>query len=202
MTDRTLVGFRLIETRYGDTLQRVAARELGDAARWYELAEINGLRPPYLTDDQLSVSATVKLTGSQLLVPAATPKATIDSTPDGALGIDILLHKGSIQSENGDIALVSGAANYVQALTSLVVTEPGDLLFHPTYGCGVRSLLGSSNSRAKMMLAGGLVRRAIASDPRTAEVVRADISANGDSLQIEAHAMAVHGQPVRLSQVL
>ena len=31
--DRPLQGYRFVETRHGDTLQAVAAREMGDASR-------------------------------------------------------------------------------------------------------------------------------------------------------------------------
>ena len=201
MTTKTLTGFRLVATHRGDTLQRVAVRELGDAAKWSELAEINRLRPPYLTNDEGQVSDSVKLTGEQLLVPAASPRATTDTNPESVLGRDIHLDRGELHAENGDLSLVEGADNYVQALSHLVVTEPGDLLFHPAYGCGVRRMIGGSNSRAKVMLASRLVKRAIAADPRTSEVRNATVTATGDSLRIEATAVAIHDRTVRLSQV-
>ena len=40
-----------------DTLSRIAGAELGDAGRWREIAELNGLRPPY----KISVGQTLKL---------------------------------------------------------------------------------------------------------------------------------------------
>lgn len=203
MATKTLSGYRLVNTRRGDTLQRVAARELGAAGRWYELAEINNLRPPYLTDDANAVTLQVKLTGSQLIVPSSSPQATADTSVDAVFGADIKLKNGRLQAdESGDIRIISGVDNYVQALRFLLATEPGDLLFHPNYGCGVRSIIGASNSRAKMMLAGGLVRRAIAADPRTQAVPAATVTARGDAIRIEVTATAIHDQPVRLSEAL
>lgn len=204
MTTKSLSGFRLVSTRRGDTLQRVAARELGDAARWYELAEINSLRPPYLTDDEDDVTSKVKLTGEQLLIPAVAPIATADTNPDSVFGVDVqLLPDGRLDvTEDGDLALVGGSANYVQALGNVARTEPGDLLFHPGYGCGIRSMIGSSNSRSKMVLAGALVRRALEADPRTREVRSALVEAEGDVLRVTAEAIAIHERPVRVSEVL
>ena len=34
----------------GDSLRRIALRELGDALRWIDLATVNQLRPPYIID--------------------------------------------------------------------------------------------------------------------------------------------------------
>lgn len=202
MTTKTLSGFRLVETRRGDTLQRIASRELGSATRWYELAEINKLRPPYLTDDEDQASDSVKLTGSQLLVPSTTPVATADTSPESIFGTDVLLKNGRLRVSDGDLVLVSGVDNYLQALGHVVVTEPGDLMFHPEYGCGVRRMIGSSNSRAKITLAGGLVRKAVASDPRTKEVKSATVRAVGDSLFVEGEAIAINQRPARFSEAL
>lgn len=199
---KTLDGFRLVDTLRGDTLQRVAARELGDASLWYDLAAINGLRPPYLTDDETQVSAAVKLTGTQLMVPAASPRATVDTDLEDVLGRDVKLTRGELMALDGDLQVVEGAANYVQALEHLVNTEPGDLLFHPAYGAGLRRFLGTNNSRAKALLAGNLVRRAILSDDRTAEVPSASVTVNGDALRVEARAVTVYGRTVNLSQVI
>jgi LysM repeat protein len=35
------------EVKKGDTLSRIARRELGDGNRWREIAEINNIDPPY-----------------------------------------------------------------------------------------------------------------------------------------------------------
>ena len=67
---KPLSGFRLVPTRRGDTLQDVAVRELGDAARWYDLAAINDLLPPFLTDDPQQAGPRVLLTGQDLKIPA------------------------------------------------------------------------------------------------------------------------------------
>lgn len=195
---RTLPGVRFVETRRGDTLQRVAARELGDAARWRDLAEINQLSPPYLTDEVAEASQTVLLTGALLMVPAASPRPPKDGTPEEVLGADVALRRGELQVVGGDLALVAGVPNFAQALSHLVQTEPGDLLFHARYGAGVRRLLGSSNSRSKGVLAAGLVRGAARADPRTSAVTKATAEVRGDVLRLEVEVEAVTGGSARV----
>jgi len=40
-------GVREVEVRPGDTLSDISERVLGRTARWKEIAELNGLTPPY-----------------------------------------------------------------------------------------------------------------------------------------------------------
>jgi predicted Zn-dependent protease len=54
---RPLNGFRLVEIKYGDTLQELAARELGDANKWRDIIAINDLLPPYGSLRTLATSA-------------------------------------------------------------------------------------------------------------------------------------------------
>lgn len=58
---------RQVRIRRIDTLERIAARELGDAVRWTELVILNKLKPPYLDD---AGGDHVKKPGDTLLVPS------------------------------------------------------------------------------------------------------------------------------------
>ncbi|MDU7525091.1 MAG: hypothetical protein E7K72_27625, partial [Roseomonas mucosa] len=95
---KTLTAFRRVTTRQSDTLQRVAAREMGDAALWVDLASINGLAPPYVTTSATEAAAsagTLHLLGTDLSVPATAPQAT-GVTQDDVYGTDIALTRGLI----------------------------------------------------------------------------------------------------------
>jgi hypothetical protein len=85
---REAPGIRLAETRYGDTLQRIALRELGDASRWVELAELNGLRPPYLTDPALA-RAGVLAYGASIKLPSPSSIVSASSDPGAVYGADL-----------------------------------------------------------------------------------------------------------------
>ena len=195
---KTLPGYRVVRTFRGDTLQRVAERETGDPAQWYDLIELNGLRPPYLTDDPAQVSAGVLLAGGSLRVPANEVVLVQGETDDDLFGTDCRLSKGEMPVENGDFALIAGVDNLVQALRHLVVTEPGELVFHPRYGCGVRPYLGAANTRANGLVAGSLVKRAVHADPRIHSVREATVEMSGDLLRIEVRAEAIHSVPLSM----
>lgn len=86
--------------RQGDTLERLAQEFMGDAGSWLELAILNGLNYPYLTDDSdyvVDIAATGSVTfsrvastvgdvvipaGSRVSVPATTRSPQKDFTTD------------------------------------------------------------------------------------------------------------------------
>lgn len=192
---RTLDGWRYVDTHHGDTLQRIAARELGDAGRWYELISLNGLTYPYLTDDPALASDTVLLTGSAIMIPAAG-QAGHAGDPMSVFGQDVALPNGQLQVNNGDLATLSGVDNLSQALRHNIDTEPGDLLFHPRYGCGAHHLLGRADAPANALLAEGYIRRSLSADPRVASVRQVTVAVQGDVLAPTAVVEAVNGQNV------
>lgn len=53
---------------YGTTLERLAARYLGDANRWHEIAALNGLRSPYVDEVGFRSDFVVSGSGNQVIV--------------------------------------------------------------------------------------------------------------------------------------
>ena len=198
--EREYPGYRLAETRRGDTLQRVAARELGDAERWYELAFINGLRPPYLTDDSESAATGVLLTGATLSVPATTDYVPSHLDPRAVFGTDVRLsNDGRLSATAGELDVISGAPNLSQAVRHVVLTDPGDLVWHMTYGCGVRRLLGQRSDAVSQRLAAALVRRAVAADDRVQSADILDLDVSGDAVRTTVRITAINGARVEAS---
>jgi phage baseplate assembly protein W len=199
MTDwfRTYPGFRLVETRRGDSLRAVAARELGEAERWWELISANALVPPYLTDDPGQVRSGVLLTGARLSVPSSADFVPASIDPEAVFGSDLRLTRGELTATNGNLDLVSGAANLTQAIRHVLVTDIGELVAHPQYGCGARLLIGRRGSPATLMLADGLVQRAVNADARIDSVTSSTTTIDGDVLRVKLIARAINGVSVQ-----
>lgn len=71
----------------------------------------------------------------------------------------------------GDLPTVSGRANLVNALSRRLATEPGALVYRPTYGCGVLSYLGAPNSPGSRADLATKVRANLLRDTRLKDVV-------------------------------
>jgi len=204
--DSSLTGYRLTSTMYNDTLQRVAARELGDANRWVDLANINNLLPPYLTDDPALASDRVLLTGGLLLVPSqSTPihTAATGIDEDGLYLIDLATKDGALQADdNGDIALCAGRDNLKASLIRRIEVEQGELLFHPRYGCLVRTIVGAVNGPTAALLAAQYVQASLKADPRVSAVLDCRAEVIGDQLPVTANIQPIAGQSTKIQVTL
>jgi len=198
---REAPGIRLAETRYGDTLQRIALRELGDASRWVELAELNGLRPPYLAESSTSGSKILAY-GATIKIPSPSSQVSAAADPEGAYGVDLVLDGKHFVAENGDIALVSGVKNLSQALRHRVTVGKRELGFHPDFGCHVREMLGASNAPASSQLAAFYVRSALLEDERVSEVSSCIAELMGDQIRVVAKIVPVSGVPIEMLVVV
>lgn len=196
--DRPRYGFRFEEIRRGDSLQLIAARTLGDAARWSELIAFNDLVPPYVTDDPTQVRPGVLLSGEFLLVPAPTPTVTTASDPDEVFLRDIQITDGNLVADGGDLAVVRGRDNFKQAITHRVETERGELIYHMQYGNRVRQLIGAVNGPTAALLAAQYTKAAVQADPRVAAVSSATATVTGDAVSVVVTAEAVNGKSVQV----
>lgn len=182
-------GWRSVPIRWGDTMQVIALREMGNAARWVDIASLNNLAPPYLTGDPAEASASegrLKLYGQTLYVFAPSPEAAFDVAPDEVYGVDIALDHGSLGAADGDFALVAGVPNLRASLIRVVETNRRELLFHPTYGSSLRTLIGHSNGALRAGLAARYARAALESDVRVRNVDQVKVETTGDTLAVTA----------------
>lgn len=196
---KTITGYRRVDTNHGDTLLAVALREMGDAARWVDLANLNGLRPPYLTDDPAAVTAQVLLTGTPVLVPSSAPAPSAVADPASVFGTDVALAGGVLAAAGGDFAVVSATANLDQALTHRLATRPGDLIYHPAYGCAVAELVGQGGVPAVAQLAVAFVNQAVTADPRIAATRDMTATVTGDTIAVAGTAVTVDGKKLPVS---
>lgn len=194
-------GWSTALTEYGDTLQRVASRELQDASRWLEIAWLNNLRPPYLTGDRTLhgvATGQVILWGQSIRVPRPGT-AQQGATPAQAYGADLSLANGLLSADVfGDLALVAGVPNLKQALELRLRNDIGCLPYHPKYGneAGrVRGYKGVENAR---LLALRFSEESALGDPRVKGVSDGKVGQSGDAILVELTALVDAGETLRL----
>lgn len=198
--EKPLAGFRYAETNFGDTMQMIAYRELGDANLWTSLTELNGLVPPYIVDDPALVAPGVVRTGTKILVPAPVPVASAMTDPSLVFQGDMLLTAGGLTDDGaGDFSVVSGLGNLVQFLKNLIATDQGELIFHPQYGCAVHRVVGQVNGPISALLARDYVRAAIEADPRVQTVSQAVYQVTGDVMHLRFDVVPVTGLPFKFA---
>ncbi len=192
-------SYRLIETHFGDDLQAVAAREMGDANRWVEIVWLNKLVPPYLTDDPRRVAAGVKLTGSYLKVPAPVGVWTDDAESGQVYERDCALVGKMLQADaDGDLMVVAGSDNLRQQLSHRIVTPTGQARRHPDYGCKIWRLMGKVNGPTAGLLGAEYVRASLRADYRVSSVKTSKAEVKLDSVRVTARAIAIEGSAVDL----
>lgn len=137
---------RNIRVKQGDTLRRIAVRELGDVSQWRVLAELNGLDSPYISS---AGEPNTVAPGSEILIPVESntddPQVTqsfgdssIRSVEAQVYGVDFKTQFVNRKIDRvwigNDWATVSGRNNLNQAIDNRLVTPQGALLSDPGYG--------------------------------------------------------------------
>jgi phage baseplate assembly protein W len=198
--ERKLPNVRLAEIHQGDTLQRIAAREMGDANRWPELVWINSLTHPYVTGDQRQVVPGVLMYGQLIKVPAPRGVYTDDADRGQVYERDCALVGRMLTDDGvGDLSVVAGADNLRQQLSHVVATPRGQATRHPQYGCMAWRLLGTVTGPTANKLGAEYVKSALLSDYRVSRVEATTAITIGDSLNITARAIAIEGSVVDLN---
>lgn len=167
----------------GDTLRMIALRELGDAMRWPEIADLNELRPPYIIGsiDAADRQRATLIWGDRILLPKGSATTEIVRYED-LYGADLDLTGGRLTAgTDGDWAIMSGGDNLLAALGRRMRTRTGDLLAHPKYGCDVAAILGFKLRPVSLLLGAGFVRRAAMADPRVERIESVTTAASGDA---------------------
>lgn len=189
------------QLQYGESLQEFSARVLGDASKWVAVAALNNLSAPYVSPVP---GARLAVFGDTLLIPSVS--ADIEpaaKTAEEVLKVDVaLMNGGFLQAGGGDFSVVAGRDNLRQALGVRVVTDPGELLFHLDYGCTAGRLKGGKVSPAHVLLAQSYVEKAVAEDPRVADVTGSKARQSGDAILVEVQCSSVTGHPVNTTAAI
>lgn len=200
---RPVEGHRFAQTRHNDSMQLIAARELGDASRWAELVAFNDLVPPFITNDPSEQAPGVLLAGQLVRIPAAVVTVSAGVDADRVFERDVALVSGQLgASDGGDLLVAAGLDNLRQAVRHRLETERGDLIFHPQYGSLLRRIIGSVNGPTAGLLAAGYAKAAVLSDPRISSVLSSEASVVGDVINVTVVAEPIVGRRVELNLVI
>lgn len=159
---------------YHETLQSIAGDYLDDVNDWYRLVEYNHLVYPYIVDtpqEKLTDVSHLMCPGDTIIVPVNTKLSTLDPTKlpkndqdaieNLALGTDLSItgtlnnfqnegtHQGILEvtgNGKGDLQLVSGHENVMQALILRLFTAKGTLKLHTDYGSDLDKMIGMPTS--------------------------------------------------------
>lgn len=131
------------------SLERIALNELGDSSRWVELAELNNLKSPFITQDINSTLDNVAKPGDYILIPqpvssgfgnipntSAIPISQDLTQLEKKLGVDLKLNEDFdlALGNNGNIDFIVGKDNITQAIMLKLNYEKGDLIKYPSLG--------------------------------------------------------------------
>jgi hypothetical protein len=205
---KSIFEYRLLS---GDTLRGLAARFLGSASRWHEIAAINKLSAPYISIH--GAAGTLK-PGDTILLPSQNPPTAVTNVR-GVLGVSsrddkhVRLYGSDLRMEQAfgdkqydlqldlaasgeDIQVTSGIDNLKQGIRTRVITERGtDLLYKrvgllPVVGVGLREV---DHELLRLHVA-----RGVTADPRVSAVSNVRLgTAPGaaDSVSVELDAIVV-----------
>jgi len=183
--------------RYGETIQSIAAYEMGSVAQWITIAKYNQLEYPYIVDtdsDKLKNIEHLVTIGDMIVIPVETEltRADLEEMKNQdkdeisklALGSDLTMvdfpkyygDKGTQDSilqldgnNRGDLKTIYGIENVRQSIIAHLLTPKGSLLLHPEYGSNLHELFAQGNIE-NVLYIDDEISRTILTDGRISDV--------------------------------
>jgi len=187
---------KLGTVRQGDSLMTFAARTLNDYTAWRQIAQINGLQPPYISN---TAGPNVAVPGQQLFLPqpnsptiVSPQTAPIASYINNYLGVDIYL--GPLNNPmlpwTGDYQIISGYDNLTLSLGRRMQTTIGSLIYHNLFGSRIPPEIGKIASDNELRLVEQYSISCLLSDPRVNKIVSVQANA-GPNYSISVSAVVL-----------
>ena len=201
-------GFEEKVVGAGDTLQSLAAKHLGDARKWLDLAVVNDLVAPFITNGA-RIPRTLSV-GKKVVIPIKATRATSDviTTGDPEVGdgqVDVALGQDFYLAQEGntgrfgwridtrggsvDVMKISGVPNFSQALEMRFRTIQGENILYPQIG--LPRLVGQRGLGATLVAADYGTNQQLRADKRTARVVSSSLTLDGDKVVLDAEVQPV-----------
>lgn len=169
-----------------DTMDQVAASEMGDAEFATLLSYFNGI------GNEAEIES-----GTIIKIPVLTPTISSNgnklySVPEKQenYGIDIKIDtSGDLETFNGDLALIDGSENLNQAIMNRLTTASVKRIRYASYG--IRDSIGDPVAIKSYLL--GSIEQTLAEEPRIKSVENIILNGSGDRLEIEIHYTDING---------
>lgn len=189
---------RAVSVLADDTIQTIAARELGDVDLFKDLAVLNNLKPPYISDSPTPM-AGVLVAGDKILIPQSNPivpsgvltnkqyNVTAGMTEtEKAYGVDIRIDGDGefVISNTKDLDLVAGTKNLGQAIAVRIYTEKGSLKRHQGIGTSLK-IGGKAGTQAARIIRDEVVA-SLSSDSRIESIPFIEVIQEGNTTFINA----------------
>ena len=186
----------------GDTLTNLAAKYLGDARLWQQIAVVNGLRPPFISElanvdlSEENLPGTLGV-GQTILIPTfAKPPSSLPVLPvlgvtseepaevhllgtdlalevvGGRAGAPLFDFVVDVEGGSRDAKQVSGRDNMAQAIQQRILTEKGTDILYKRLGLG--RVVGTNFLPTDVEASRIKFAEAVDQDPRVASVRRLD----------------------------
>lgn len=200
-------GYKEVYVVRGDSIETLAIKHTGNPDMWRAIALINGLRPPYISQD-VRLPGT-KRVGDKILIPITKPLAGVGvaslgnaaagaSQIEALMGRDIKLvrldnkHYGwAVDQAHGstDIQTVYGTPNLIQGLETRMRTEQRTNPQFP--GDGLPRMVGEKTDEQLWASARFAFEHQVLADPRIDRILSIRFSIAGDYLQADIDAQPV-----------
>lgn len=190
-TRRIPKGSRTVEVPANTSLKEIALYYLGSAGRWKEIAILNNLQAPYISNTGDGVS--VLRAGHPLKLPVDAGSRQDGNNQVFSLyeenrdsdafryGRDLRVNENTRDLEidaKGDLAVIEGLENLAQAQKLKVWHKKGDLKLHPNYGMNLR--LGSVPTLERLATYYLEAQLTFLSDSRVSEITQISFMLKGD----------------------
>lgn len=183
------------KVRFGDTVQIIAMRELGDVTRFRELIILNQLKPPYINNvggesilkpgDDILIPVTQAQDNNLVVISNQEYPITENLTfAEKKLGIDLALDKNFdlIDTNLNDFKLIASHDNATQAVRLKIGLEKGSLKFHPEIGNRIK--IGEKIGKDAAFQIQQDLTNSILLDPRF-DIAKFTVSINGGTISID-----------------
>lgn len=181
--------------RAGDTLQGLALRAYGDASRFLEILEHNGMRDVMTWGDGRPIRA-----GDVIRVPfesGAEDDRGLSRQGD-VFGRDLRLTDDyDLALEGDDFATIEGERNFKQALKVRMLTEQGSAWPIPRFGLPV--LIGAGLTARVASFCAAHIADQLRSDARVEDVRDVLVFEDGDALSVAVTVRPLDGAAIQLT---